>query len=70
MPWSSLMPTGGVDPTQESIAKWIHAGVAAMGIGSKLITAEAIKAKDWQAIEDKVRTTLAFVQEAKQHRKK
>ena len=70
MPWTSLMPTGGVDPTPESIGQWVNAGVAAMGIGSKLITAEAIKTKDWQAIEDKVRITLALVQEAKINRKK
>ena len=70
MPWTSLMPTGGVDPTQESITKWIDAGVAAMGIGSKLITTEAVKEKDWQAIEDNVRTALAFVQEAKKNKKR
>lgn len=68
MPWTSLMPTGGVDPTRESIAKWINAGAAAMGIGSKLITAESVREKDWRAIEDKVRATLAFVREAKKSR--
>jgi 2-dehydro-3-deoxyphosphogluconate aldolase/(4S)-4-hydroxy-2-oxoglutarate aldolase len=66
MPWCSLMPTGGVDPTPDSIGKWVAAGVAAMGMGSKLITAEAVKAKDWKAIEDKVRATLALIKEAKQ----
>jgi 2-dehydro-3-deoxyphosphogluconate aldolase/(4S)-4-hydroxy-2-oxoglutarate aldolase len=70
MPWSSLMPTGGVDPTQESITKWINAGVVAVGIGSKLITAEAVKAKDWAGIEDKVRATIGYIQEAKKNRKK
>ena len=70
MPWSSLMPTGGVDPTQESITKWINAGVVAVGIGSKLITAEALKEKDWAGIEDKVRATIGFIQEAKKKRKK
>ena len=70
MPWTSLMPTGGVDPTPESIGKWVNAGVAAMGMGGKLITAEAIKAKDWQAIEDKMRVTLALVQAAKKNKRK
>ena len=70
MPWSSLMPTGGVDPTPESIGKWVNAGVAAMGMGSKLITAEAIKAKDWKAIEDKVHATLELIKEAKRNRHK
>jgi 2-dehydro-3-deoxyphosphogluconate aldolase/(4S)-4-hydroxy-2-oxoglutarate aldolase len=69
MPWASLMPTGGVDPTPESIGKWVNAGVVAMGMGSKLITAEAIKAKDWKGIEDKVRTTLELIKEAKKNKK-
>jgi 2-dehydro-3-deoxyphosphogluconate aldolase / (4S)-4-hydroxy-2-oxoglutarate aldolase len=68
MPWSSLMPTGGVDPTPESITQWVNAGVVAMGIGSKLITAEAIKAKDWNGIEKKVRTTMELIKEAKRNK--
>jgi 2-dehydro-3-deoxyphosphogluconate aldolase / (4S)-4-hydroxy-2-oxoglutarate aldolase len=70
MPWASLMPTGGVDPTAESIGEWINAGVVAMGMGSRLITAEAIKAKDWKGIEEKVRATLELVKEAKRNKKK
>jgi 2-dehydro-3-deoxyphosphogluconate aldolase / (4S)-4-hydroxy-2-oxoglutarate aldolase len=68
MPWSSLMPTGGVDPTPESIGKWVNAGAAAMGMGSKLVTAEAITAKDWQGIEQKVRATINLIKEAKRNR--
>jgi 2-dehydro-3-deoxyphosphogluconate aldolase / (4S)-4-hydroxy-2-oxoglutarate aldolase len=70
MPWVSLMPTGGVDPSSESISKWVNAGVVAMGMGSKLITAEAVKTKDWKGIEDKVRATLEMVKEAKKNRNK
>ena len=33
-----IMPTGGVDATVASISKWIKAGAAALGMGSKLIT--------------------------------
>jgi 2-dehydro-3-deoxyphosphogluconate aldolase / (4S)-4-hydroxy-2-oxoglutarate aldolase len=68
MPWVSLMPTGGVDPTPESISRWVNAGVVAMGMGSKLITAEAIKAKDWATIENNVRTTLDLIQTAKRNK--
>ncbi len=70
MPWASLMPTGGVEPTPESISKWVNAGVVAMGMGSRLITAEAIKADDWQGIEDKVRATLELVKTAMRKKKK
>jgi len=26
MPWTKIMPTGGVDPTEESLAKWLARG--------------------------------------------
>jgi 2-dehydro-3-deoxyphosphogluconate aldolase/(4S)-4-hydroxy-2-oxoglutarate aldolase len=69
MPWTSIMPTGGVDSSMESISSWINAGVAALGMGSNLITKEAIAAKDWAGIEKKVRETLALVREAKSKKK-
>ena len=35
-PWSSIMPTGGVSPTEENLKEWFDAGVHCVGIGSKL----------------------------------
>ena len=58
MPWTKIMPTGGVDPDPASIAKWFGAGIVAAGMGSKLITDAAVKAKDWTAIETQVRATV------------
>ena len=34
MPWSKLMVTGGVEPTQENLALWIEVGVFCMGMGA------------------------------------
>ena len=34
MPWSKLMVTGGVEPTQENLTSWIKAGVFCVGMGS------------------------------------
>ena len=61
MPWTRLMPTGGVDPTEESLRAWFGAGIVAAGMGSKLITADLLKAKDYAGIEQKVRDTIAFI---------
>ena len=61
MPWSKIMPTGGVDPTAESLKAWFGAGIAAAGIGSKLITKELLAAKDYRGIEKKVAETVAIV---------
>src|SRR3569833_929956 len=38
MPWTRIMPTGGVESTEESLTAWLSAGVSAMGMGSNLIT--------------------------------
>ena len=61
MPWSKIMPTGGVDPTEESLTKWFGAGIVAAGIGSKLITNDLLKAKDYGGIEKKVAETVALI---------
>ncbi len=61
MPWTKLMPTGGVDPTEESLTKWFKAGIVAAGMGSKLITSEMLAAKDYKGIEKKVADTIALI---------
>lgn len=61
MPWTRIMPTGGVDPDAASIARWFGAGVVAAGMGSKLITDAAVKAKDWPAITANVRAAVDAV---------
>jgi 2-dehydro-3-deoxyphosphogluconate aldolase/(4S)-4-hydroxy-2-oxoglutarate aldolase len=61
MPWTRIMPTGGVDPTEESLGKWFGAGIVAAGIGSKLITSDLLKAKDYKGIENKVAETIALI---------
>ena len=61
MPWTKIMPTGGVDPDEASIAKWFGAGIVAAGMGSKLITDAAVKAGDWAGIEASVRKTVDAV---------
>jgi 2-dehydro-3-deoxyphosphogluconate aldolase/(4S)-4-hydroxy-2-oxoglutarate aldolase len=61
MPWTKLMPTGGVDPTEESLTKWFKAGIVAAGIGSKMITKELLAAKDYKGIEKKVAETVGLI---------
>jgi 2-dehydro-3-deoxyphosphogluconate aldolase/(4S)-4-hydroxy-2-oxoglutarate aldolase len=61
MPWTKIMPTGGVDPDPASIAKWFGSGIVAAGMGSKLITDAAVKAGDWAGIEASVRSAVEAV---------
>ena len=64
-PWHRLLPTGGVDATEASIGEWINAGAAAVGLGSKLVTAEAIKTRDFESIAAKVAQCLGWIQKAR-----
>jgi 2-dehydro-3-deoxyphosphogluconate aldolase/(4S)-4-hydroxy-2-oxoglutarate aldolase len=64
-PWTRIMPTGGVDATEESIRAWFGAGAACVGIGSKLITKELVAAGDFGAISVRVAQVLAWIQEAR-----
>jgi 2-dehydro-3-deoxyphosphogluconate aldolase/(4S)-4-hydroxy-2-oxoglutarate aldolase len=61
MPWTRIMPTGGVDTTEESIRAWFEAGAACVGIGSKLITKELVAAGDFEGISNKVAQVLAWI---------
>ena len=60
-PWTSLMPTGGVDCTRESLSAWFDAGVVCVGMGSKLVTKDLVAASDYDAIAEKIRQTLALI---------
>ena len=65
MPWSMLMVTGGVEPTTESLTAWIKAGVACVGMGSKLFPKEVIAAGEWQKISDLCRECLDTIKNLK-----
>jgi 2-dehydro-3-deoxyphosphogluconate aldolase/(4S)-4-hydroxy-2-oxoglutarate aldolase len=49
-PWTSIMPTGGVEPTAENLKEWFDAGVTCVGIGSNLIPKEILQKKDWPGL--------------------
>ena len=57
-PWTSIMPTGGVSPTKESLESWFNAGVTCVGMGSKLITKDASGFYDLSAIEMNTRFAI------------
>ncbi|MBI1408084.1 MAG: bifunctional 4-hydroxy-2-oxoglutarate aldolase/2-dehydro-3-deoxy-phosphogluconate aldolase [Caulobacter sp.] len=63
MPWTRIMPTGGVDPDEASLKAWFGAGIVAAGMGSKLITQAMLDARDWAGIEAKVRDTVQLIQD-------
>ncbi len=60
-PWSLIMPTGGVSPDEANLKAWFDAGVACVGMGSKLFPKEVIKAQDWAALTQKVQETMELI---------
>ena len=65
MPWSKLMVTGGVEPTEENLKGWFAAGVYCVGMGSKLFPKDKVAAGDWQYVTDKCREALDTIAKLK-----
>ena len=61
-PWTSIMPTGGVSPTRENLEAWFSAGVTCVGMGSKLISKDILKSRDFQLLENRTRETLELIE--------
>ena len=65
MPWSLIMATGAVEPTEENLTAWFKAGVTCVGMGSKLFPKEAIAKGEWQAITDLCRSALSIIEKTR-----
>ena len=58
-----FMPTGGVEPKTENLTAWFHAGVSAVGMGSKLLTKSAIDKKEFAEITTLTAALLGQIKE-------
>lgn len=65
-PWHRLLPTGGVDATEASVSEWVKAGAAAVGMGSKLITKQAVKDRDYDGIAKKASDCIEWIKKARE----
>ncbi|MFD2825390.1 bifunctional 4-hydroxy-2-oxoglutarate aldolase/2-dehydro-3-deoxy-phosphogluconate aldolase [Leeuwenhoekiella polynyae] len=61
LPWASIMPTGGVSPTEENLKTWFDAGVHCVGIGSKLFVKDASGKYDLDAVTSTIKNALDIV---------
>ncbi|MRX38544.1 bifunctional 4-hydroxy-2-oxoglutarate aldolase/2-dehydro-3-deoxy-phosphogluconate aldolase [Flavobacterium sp. LC2016-23] len=64
-PWTSIMPTGGVLPTVESLTSWIGAGAFCVGLGSQLISKEILDNNDFDGLKTKVSQVLEIIKNIK-----
>jgi 2-dehydro-3-deoxyphosphogluconate aldolase/(4S)-4-hydroxy-2-oxoglutarate aldolase len=64
-PWVRAIPTGGVEPSVESLRSWYEAGAPAVGMGSKLIPKQLVADRDFDSIHAQVDAAVASVAEAR-----
>ena len=60
-PWTDIMPTGGVVPSEENLKGWFDAGVTCVGMGSKLIGKDVLVDRDFKGLTKKTKDTLALI---------
>ncbi len=65
-PWTSIMPTGGVDPSEENLKAWFDAGVSVVGMGSRLITKEILNNSDYELLENNVREVIRIIDQVRE----
>ncbi|MEL1254398.1 bifunctional 4-hydroxy-2-oxoglutarate aldolase/2-dehydro-3-deoxy-phosphogluconate aldolase [Flavobacterium sp. DGU38] len=60
-PWTTIMPTGGVYPTEESLSSWLNAGATCVGLGSQLISKDLLDKQDFEGLKNKVSDVLNII---------
>ena len=64
-PWTKIMPTGGVTLETENLTAWFNAGASCVGMGSKLISKDLVKERNFGELQSRVEKTLALIQSLK-----
>lgn len=65
LPWTMIMATGAVEPTEENLTAWMKAGTTCVGMGSKLLSKEKIASEDWNSITAMCRFSIDIIQNAR-----
>lgn len=67
VPALKLMPTGGVEPTEQNLTAWFKAGVVCVGMGSQLFTKDILAGKQWDKLQTDVSAALEIIKGVKTH---
>lgn len=60
-----LMPSGGVENTEDSIERWFKAGVVCLAMGTQLIKKNIIDTKDYATLEQNIKSSVAIISQKK-----
>ena len=61
MPDVKMMPTGGVEPTEENLSEWFASGVHCVGMGSQLFEKKVIESGQYEILQEKISATIALI---------
>jgi len=64
-PWTRIMPTGGIQATEENISSWFRVGVSCVGMGSQLLREDLIAVHDFDTITSLTRNVLGWIRKAR-----
>jgi 2-dehydro-3-deoxyphosphogluconate aldolase/(4S)-4-hydroxy-2-oxoglutarate aldolase len=64
-PWTRIMPTGGIQATEENIASWFRVGVSCVGMGSQILREDLIAVHDFDTITSLTRNVLGWIRKAR-----
>ncbi|KEO75777.1 bifunctional 4-hydroxy-2-oxoglutarate aldolase/2-dehydro-3-deoxy-phosphogluconate aldolase [Anditalea andensis] len=70
MPGLKIMPTGGVEPTEENLQEWFRAGVTCVGMGSQLIKKDLLQDKKYDELNEKFTQTISIIKNINQKTEK
>lgn len=60
LPWTMIMATGSVEPTEENLTAWKKSGVTCVGMGSKLFPKDLVAAGEWGKISGICKDALEY----------
>ena len=60
-PWTNILPTGGVKPTEENLTEWFNAGAFCVGMGSQLMVKDADGNFDYKGIAQKTKEAISII---------
>lgn len=63
LPQLKLTPTGGVD--LKNVGEWIKAGAVCVGVGSSLVSKDALAKEDWNSITTSAKAFIEAVKKAR-----
>ncbi len=64
-PWTRIMPTGGIQASEESITSWFRAGAACIGMGSQLLRENFITEGNYAGIANLTGNVLDWIRKTR-----